>query len=48
MNTSTISSYVIGGVDTHKDIHVAAIVNDSNQVYQVNTSQQPAMDIRKC
>ncbi|MDV7106412.1 IS110 family transposase [Vibrio sp. TH_r3] len=32
MNTSTISSYVIGGVDTHKDIHVAAIVNDSNQV----------------
>lgn len=32
MNKSTISSYVIGGVDTHKDIHVAAIVNDFNQV----------------
>lgn len=32
MNRSKISSYVIGGVDTHKDIHVAAIVNDSNQV----------------
>lgn len=31
MNTSTISSYVIGGVDTHKNIHITAIVNDSNQ-----------------
>jgi len=31
--TKTIETeYVIGGVDTHKDIHVAAVVNDSNQV----------------
>jgi hypothetical protein len=26
------TEYVIGGVDTHKDIHVAAVVNESNQV----------------
>jgi len=26
------TEYVIGGVDIHKDIHVAAVVNESNQV----------------
>jgi len=26
------AEYIVGGVDTHKDIHVAAIVNESNQV----------------
>lgn len=26
------AGYVVGGVDTHKDIHVAAVVNHSNQV----------------
>lgn len=29
---STQSTSVIGGVDTHKDLHVAAVVNDNDQV----------------
>ncbi len=34
MNQSKVvePGYVVGGVDTHKDIHVAAVVNNSNQV----------------
>jgi len=32
MAKSTQSTSVIGGVDTHKDLHVAAVVNDNNQV----------------
>ncbi|KZN54937.1 hypothetical protein N482_05125 [Pseudoalteromonas luteoviolacea NCIMB 1942] len=27
-----IKEFVVGGVDTHKDIHVAAVVNELNQV----------------
>ena len=35
---STIDSgYVVGGVDTHKDIHVAAVVNESNQVISTDS-----------
>jgi len=29
--------YVVGGVDTHKDIHVAAVVNESNQVLSTDS-----------
>lgn len=32
MTKSTQSTSVIGGVDTHKDLHVAAVVNDNDQV----------------
>jgi transposase len=32
MKKTIDTEYVVVGVDTHKDIHVVAVVNDSNQV----------------
>ena len=34
--------HVVGGVDTHKDMHVAAVVDDATGFSQRNASPRPA------
>ncbi len=40
--------FVVGGVDTHKDLHVAAIVDENNRVLGSDFSRQPGRDIGRC
>ena len=42
---TTIAHQVIGGVDTHKDIHVAAVVDELGHCWRRSRSRPPAAAI---
>ena len=39
---------IVGGVDTHKDLHVAAVVDEQDRVIKRDPSPPPVRAIARC
>ena len=39
---------IVGGVDTHKDLHVAAVVDEQDRVMERDPSPPPGRAIARC